>query len=91
VRVQRAEHAFKRAVDEILVAELVAVDVLLTHSIQDSGEQPKIGQGIVLLRSLNIIEVSDGTEEQIDCEGSEQHPVENTTFHITRKLILRTL
>src|SRR5436190_13661345 len=88
VRVERAQHAFERPVDQVLITELIAVNVFLPDAVEDRGAEPEVGQGIVLLGGLHIIEVGDGAEDQIDSKRPKHHPKKNTTFHIRPKSLI---
>ena len=45
VRIQRVEHSFERAVNQFLVCEVLAIDVILADFFQDVGEQFEAGVG----------------------------------------------
>ena len=79
VRVEHADHAPQRAVDEILVRQLAAVDVVAPDALEYVDEQVEIGVGIVGARVGVGLGIDLGTDRQVHQQHPEHHAVENSS------------
>ena len=82
VRVERVKHPLHRALDQLLVRDLVAVHVILAHALQHGGEQLEVRIRVVLFRRADILAVNLRTDEKIDGERTQQQAVGELSFHI---------
>ena len=80
--IKSAEHALERAVDQFLVGEIPAIDIIIAHLFQHGGEEFQLRIGIVLLRALHGRKIDLGANENIGPEQGEQRAIEDASFHI---------
>ena len=73
VRVEHADHAPQRAVHEVLVRQLVAIDVILADALEHVDEQVEVGVGIVGGRVGVGLGVNLGPDRQVQQKQPEHH------------------
>ena len=79
VRVEHADHAPQRAVDEVLVRQLAAIDVVAPDALEYVDEQVEIGVGIVGARVGVGLGIDLGPDRQVHQQHPEHHAVENSS------------
>ncbi len=83
VRVQRADHALERGVDELLVGDLSAIDVVLPDGFQHAGEQLNVLVGVFLGGGLGVREIEPRAEEEVQAEHGHKQAKEKASLHKT--------
>src|SRR6516162_6225563 len=79
--IERIEHPFKRAINQVLIGDLLAVDVVFADLFHYVGEQLEARVGRVLLRSLRRREEDAGSNNQVYAQSYSEEPVDQSSFH----------
>ena len=82
VRIERVEHPFERAIDQILIGKLLAVHIVLAHALHDDRKQLQARIGRVLLGRLGGAKKQARPDQQIEAQRNSQNPVHHSSFHI---------
>jgi len=81
VGVERAEHPFERAVDQVLIREAFAVHVIVPNFLENEREQAQVPVDVVLLGNLGRTQIDLGAEDQVDRKGRQQHRIHQSLSH----------
>ena len=81
MRVQGAKHSLERAVNELLIFEILAINIILAHAFHYHREQFQAGVGRVLLRRVRRAQINPGADEQIDRQPNQNHAINHASFH----------
>ena len=90
VRIEGGKHPFHRALDEILVGQGFAIDVIFANPFQNPGEEFELLIGVIpFVRRAELEEL--GPEADIGHEGGDEEGVDQTFVHLgDSDAVLRT-
>lgn len=81
MRIERADHALERSLDELLVGNLPAVHVVLPDGLQHAGEQLNVLVGIFLGSGLGVREVKPRAKEEVQAKHGHEQSEKEAAFH----------
>ena len=81
VRIEGGKHPFHRAVNEVLVGQGFAIDVIFADPLQNSGEEFELLIGVIpFVRRAELEELSP--EADIGHEGGDEEGIDQTFVHL---------
>ena len=66
---------------KVLVAQVGAVHIIVSHSLQNGREQLEVGISIILFRAVDRRKINLRADEKVQAENGQKRAIKETTFH----------